>query len=180
MLAFLFMPCGDCGLIFFLTTPWPLQSDHVLWSTCAMNKCFRTLKKALFESTVFPCTYTDTIEQWEGKKGKFSPVKLSWGMFPFSSLLSFHCLLQQWGSESPAKVASARLLFQTPDANMWRHLAHWQASQTVVLAALEPVMWLILLLGTLILWECCPNQGNKERSGLGWGELHALKMQVTW
>lgn len=82
---------------------------------------------------------------------KFSPVKLSLGFSTFPSLLSFHCLLQQSGSESPAKMASVRLLFQTPDANMWWHLAHWQALQTVVLAALEPVMWLILLLGALIL-----------------------------
>lgn len=32
---------------------------------------------------------------------------------------------------------------------MWQHLAYWQASPAVVLAASRPVMWLSLLMGAL-------------------------------
>lgn len=62
--------------------------------------------------------------------------------------LSFLCLLPELGSESPARLRTCSL-FQDPDANMWPHLAYWQASPAVVLAAARPVMWPSLLMGVL-------------------------------
>lgn len=38
-------------------------------------------------------------------------------------------------------------MFQDPDANVWQHLACWQASPAVVLAASGPVMWPRLRMG---------------------------------